>query len=420
MQESTGFDGGMGELGLNIEGLLRRSARQLIQQAIEGEVQVLLEEYAAVRMVDGRRAVVRNGYLPEREILTAVGPVPVQVPKVRDRSGSGVVFRSSLVPPYVRKSRTVAAALPWLYLHGVSSGRMHEALSVLLGEEAKGLSPAVLGRLKVEWAQEHAQWQRRSLQGKRYTYWWADGVYTQLRAEDDPRMCLLVIIGVTAEGKKEVVAVTDGLRESKASWLEILRDLRDRGLQEAPLLAIGDGAMGFWAALDEIYPQTRHQRCWVHKTANILNELPKRLQGKAKAALQAIWMADTREAAEKAWQAFVRDYQAKYPRAVAKLEKDRDVLLTFFDFPAEHWRHIRSSNAIESTFATVRQRSSRTKNCVSRATFLGLSYKLIQQAERHWRGIQHPERLRELFAGVTFVDGMPANETRLDPQQDAA
>jgi transposase-like protein len=217
-------------------------------------------------------------------------------------------------------------------------------------------------------------------------------------------MCLLVIIGVTAEGKKEIVAVTDGLRESKASWLEILRDLRDRGLQEAPLL----------------YPQTRHQRCWVHKMANILKELPKRLQGKAKAALQAIWMADTREAAEKAWQAFVRDYQAKYPRAVAKLEKDRDVLLTFFDFPAEHWRHIRSSNAIESTFATVRHRSSRTKNCVSRATFLGLSFKLIQQAERHWRGIRHPERLRELFAGVIFVDGMPANETRLDPQQDAA
>ncbi len=420
MEESTGFEQGMGELGLGIEGVLRRAARTLIERAIESEAAILLEEYAGVRMVDGRRAVVRNGHLPEREILTALGPVPVQVPKVRDRSGSGIVFHSVLVPPYVRKSKTVAATVPWLYLHGVSSGHLQEALSVLLGEEAKGLSPAVLGRLKAEWAQEHAQWQRQSLQGKRYAYWWADGVYTNLRAEDDPRMCLLVIIGVTAEGKKEVVAVTDGLRESKASWLEILRDLRDRGLQEAPLLAIGDGAMGFWSALDEIYPQTRHQRCWVHKTANILNELPKRLQGKAKAALQAIWMGDTREAAEKAWQVFVRDYQAKYPKAVEKLEKDRDVLLTFFDFPAEHWRHIRSSNAIESTFATVRQRSSRTKNCVSRNSFLGLSFKLIQQAEKHWRRIQHPERLRELFAGVIFVDGMPANETRRDPQQDAA
>lgn len=420
MEESTGFEQGMGELGLGIEGVLRRAARTLIERAIESEAAILLEEYAGVRMVDGRRAVVRNGHLPEREILTALGPVPVQVPKVRDRSGSGIVFHSVLVPPYVRKSKTVAATVPWLYLHGVSSGHLQEALSVLLGEEAKGLSPAVLGRLKAEWAQEHAQWQRRSLQGKRYAYWWADGVYTNLRAEDDPRMCLLVIIGVTAEGKKEVVAVTDGLRESKASWLEILRDLRDRGLQEAPLLAIGDGAMGFWSALDEIYPQTRHQRCWVHKTANILNELPKRLQGKAKAALQAIWMGDTREAAERAWQVFVRDYQAKYPKAVEKLEKDRDVLLTFFDFPAEHWRHIRSSNAIESTFATVRQRSSRTKNCVSRNSFLGLSFKLIQQAEKHWRGIQHPERLRELFAGVIFVDGIPANESQRDPQQDAA
>jgi len=420
MEESTGFEQGLGELGLGIEGVLRRAARSLIQRAIESEVALLLEEYAGVRMVDGRRAVVRNGHLPEREIMTALGPVPVQVPKVRDRSGSGVVFHSTLVPPYVRKSKTVAATVPWLYLHGVSSGHLQEALSILLGEEAKGLSPAVLGRLKAEWAQEHAQWQRRSLRGKRYAYWWADGIYTNLRAADDPRICLLVIIGITAQGNKEIVAVTDGLRESKESWLGILRDLRDRGLQEAPLLAIGDGAMGFWSALSEIYPETRHQRCWVHKTANILNELPRRLQGKAKAALQAIWMADTREAAEQAWQIFVRDYQAKYPKAVEKLQKDCDVLLTFYYFPAEHWRHIRSSNAVESTFATVRQRTSRTKNCVSRSSFLGLSFKLIQEAEKHWRGIQHPERLRELFAGVRFVDGIPANETRQDSQQDAA
>jgi len=420
MEESTGFEEGMGEMGLGIEGVLRRAARSLIERAIESEAALLLEEYAGVRMVDGRRAVFRNGHLPERDILTALGPVPVQVPKVRDRSGSGIVFHSALVPPYVRKSKTVEATAPWLYLHGVSSGQLQEALSILLGEEAKGLSPAVLGRLKAEWAQEHAQWQRRSLRGKRYAYWWADGVYTNLRSEDDPRMCLLVIIGVTAEGRKEIVAVTDGLRESKESWLEILRDLRDRGLQESPLLAIGDGAMGFWSALSEIYPEIRHQRCWVHKTANILNELPKRLQGKAKAALQAIWMADTREAAEQARQIFVRDYQAKYPKAVERLQKDRDVLLTFHDFPAEHWRHIRSSNAIESTFATVRQRSSRTKNCVSRSSFLGLSFKLIQQAEKRWKGIQHAERLRELFAGVRFVDGIPANETQQDPQQDAA
>ncbi len=228
-----------------------------------------------------------------------------------------------------------------------------------------------------------------------------------------------MIIGVTAEGRKEIVAVTDGLRESKASWLEVLRDLRDRGVQEAPLLAIGDGALGFWSALTEIYPDTRHQRCWVHKTANILNELSKRLQSKAKAALQDIWMAETREAAEQAWQAFVRNYQAKYPKAVEKLQKDRDVLLTFYDFPAEHWKHIRSSNAIESTCATGRQRTSRTKNCVSRSSFLGLSFKLLQEAEKRWRGIQHPQRLSDLFAGVIFIDWVPAYETLADPQQDA-
>jgi transposase-like protein len=223
-----------------------------------------------------------------------------------------------------------------------------------------------------------------------------------------------------AEGRKEIVSVTDGLRESKTSWLEVLRDLRARGVQEAPLLAIGDGALGFWSALTEVYPATRQQRCWVHKTANVLNEFPKRLQSKAKAALQDIWMAETREAAEQAWQVFVRNYQAKYPKAVEKLQKDRDVLLTFYDFPAEHWRHIRSSNAIESTFATVRQRTSRTKNCVSRSSFLGLSFKLLQAAKKRRKEIQHPERLRDLFAGVIFVDGIPANETQPDPQQDAA
>lgn len=408
------------ELGMGVEEILQRGAKRLLQQAVEAELAALLEDLGKVRTVDGRRAVVRNGYQPEREILTRLGPIPVRVPKTRDRSGSGLGFRSSLVPPYVRCSQTIAAALPWLYLHGVSSGNLHSALAALLGEQAQGLSPAALGRLKAQWAQEHADWARRSLRGQRYAYWWADGIYTNLRAEEDPRICLLVIIGVTAEGRKEIVAVTDGLRESKASWLEVLQDLRDRGVQEAPLLAIGDGALGFWSALTEVYPATRQQRCWVHKTANILNEFPKRLQSKAKAALQEIWMAQTREAAEQAWQVFVRDYQAKYPKAVAKLEKDRNVLLTFYDFPAEHWRHIRTSNAIESTFATVRQRTSRTKNCVSRSSFLGLSFKLLQQAEKRWKGIQHPQRLRELFAGVLFVDGIPANETLPNPQQGAA
>lgn len=420
MEKNTVIAGGMGELGLGIEGILRRAARSLIEQAIEAEVAVLLEEFATVRMVDGRQAVVRNGHLPEREILTALGPVPVKVPKVRDRSGSGIKFNSVLAPPYVRKSRTVAATVPWLYLHGVSSGHMQEALSILLGDEAKGLSPAVLGRLKAEWAQEYAHWQHRSLQGKRYAYWWVDGIYTNLRAEEDPRICLLVIIGVTAEGKKELVSVSDGLRESKASWLEILRDLQARGLETAPLLAIGDGAMGFWAALDEAYPETGQQRCWVHKTANILNELPKAQQSKAKAALQEIWMAANRQAAEKALDVFVRNYQAKYPKAVAKLENDRAELLAFYDFPAEHWRHIRTTNAIESTFATVRHRTTRTKNCVSRSSFLGLGFKMLQQAEKRWIGIYAPEKVLQLFAGVKFIDGIPANLTLPDDQQTAA
>ncbi len=417
MKDSIFFEGDEGELGLSIEALVRRAARSLIAQAVEAEVTVLLEELSAVRTVDGRRAVVRNGYLPERKILTSLGPIPVEVPKVRDRSGSGMKFHSALVPPYVRKSRTVAATVPWLYLHGVSSGHMQEALSILLGEEAKGLSPAALGRLKARWAEEHAAWQRRSLGGKRYAYWWVDGVYTNLRAEEDPRICLLVIIGVTADGKKELVSVSDGLRESKTSWLEILRDLQARGLQAAPLLAIGDGAMGFWAALEEVYPETRQQRCWVHKTANILNELPKSKQGKAKADLQEIWMAGSRKAAEKALEAFVRNYQAKYPKAVAKLVKDQAELLAFYDFPAEHWRHIRTTNAIESTFATVRHRTSRTKNCLSRNSFLGLGFKMLQQAEKYWIGIFHPEKVRDLFAGMKFIDGLPANETLPDDRK---
>jgi len=420
MKDSIFFEGDEGEVGLSIEALVRRAAHSLIAQAVEAEVTVLLEELSAVRTVDGRRAVVRNGYLPERKILTSLGPIPVKVPKVRDRSGSGMKFHSALVPPYVRKSRTVAATVPWLYLHGVSSGHMQEALSILLGEEAKGLSPAALGRLKARWAEEHAAWQRRSLEGKRYAYWWVDGVYTNLRAEEDPRICLLVIIGVTADGKKELVSVSDGLRESKTSWLEILRDLQARGLQAAPLLAIGDGAMGFWAALEEVYPETRQQRCWVHKTANILNELPKSKQGKAKADLQEIWMAGSRKAAEKALEAFVRNYQAKYPKAVAKLVKDRTELLAFYDFPAEHWRHIRTTNAIESTFATVRHRTSRTKNCLSRNSFLGLGFKMLQQAEKYWIGIFHPEKVRDLFAGMKFIDGLPANETLPDDQRSAA
>ena len=282
------------ELGLSLEELIRRGARELIQQAIEVELRELLGGYENVKMLGGQRAVVRNGYLPERQILTAVGPVDVRIPKVRDRSGGGVKFNSALVPPFVRRSQRIAVALPWLYLKGISTGDMRDALTALVGDQAKGLSPNVVSRLKSEWATEHDAWMKRDLAPSRYVYWWADGIHTGLRQEDDVRQCLLVIIGVTPDGRKELVTLDDGLRESKESWLDVLRDLVRRGLSTGPRLAVGDGALGFWAALDEVYPETRRQRCWVHKTGNVLNALPKTLQAKAKADLHEIWMAPTR------------------------------------------------------------------------------------------------------------------------------
>lgn len=395
------------ELGVTLEELIRRGARELIQKAIEVEVRELLADYENVKMLGGQKAVVRNGYLPERHVLTAVGPVEVRVPKVRDRSGGGVKFNSALVPPFVRRSQRVSAALPWLYLKGISTGDMREALTVLVGDQAKGLSPNVVSRLKAEWASEYSAWMKRDLSASHYVYWWADGIPTGLRQEHDARQCLLVMIG-------------DGLRESKDSWLDVLRDLADRGLTLGPRLAVGDGALGFWAALDEVYPETRRQRCWFHKTGNVLNALPKSLQAKAKAALHEIWMAPTRAQAIAAFDHFVKTYGAKYPKATDKLTKDRDALLAFYDFPAEHWQHLRTTNPIESTFATVRHRTTRTKNCVSRSTFLGLAFKLVQEAEKSWRRIRGAERISELLDGTVFRDGVPATEDKTDQQKLAA
>lgn len=385
--------------------LLRSGARALIQQAVEAELQAFLGEYAKVTDLRGRQTVVRNGYLPEREIVTGVGNVPVKIPKVRDRSGGGIKFNSSLVPPYVRKAKRVEAALPWLYLRGISTGDMQEALSVLLGDEAKGLSPAVVSRLKAQWAEDYQAWNRRDLAQERYVYVWADGIYSTLRGEDD-RLCLLVLIGVNEHGEKRLLALSDGYRESKASWLSVVQDLQARGLQEAPKLATGDGALGFWAALNEAWPTTRHQRCWVHKTANVLAQLPDAIQGKAKAGLKAIWMAETQAGAEKALAAFQRDFAAKYPKAANLLEKDRDALLAFYDFPAEHWIHIRTTNPIESSFATIRHRTTRTKNCVSRNTLLGLVFQLALTAEKGWRRIRGFKQLPDVVNGVQFQDGI--------------
>jgi transposase-like protein len=389
----------------------------LIEKAVEAELQLLLDQYDNVTDLGGRKLVVRNGYLPEREVLTALGPVPVRMPKVRDRSGSGVKFNSALVPPYVRKAKSVEAALPWLYLRGISTGDMQEALSVLVGEEARGLSPAVVSRLKAQWSEGYHAWNRRDLSDEHYVYVWADGIYSTLRGEDE-RLCLLILIGVNEQGEKRLLALSDGYRESKASWLSVIQDLQARGLKTPPQLAIGDGALGFWAALDEAWPETRCQRCWVHKTANILNELPKSIQGKAKAGLHEIWMAETKTQAEKAFDRFVRDFGAKYPKAVDCLVKDRVVLLTFYDFPAEHWIHIRTTNPIESSFATIRHRTSRTKNCVSRNTLLGLGeaprrrleFQLALTAQKSWRKLRGFDRLPDVVKGIRFQDGIALSE----------
>jgi transposase-like protein len=408
------------ELGLPLEEMVRRGARNLLRQAIEMEVQTILDEYAPVQLEDGRQAVVRNGYLPSREILTAIGPVPVQVPKIRDRSGGGVKFTSALAPPYVRRTPRVSAALPWLYLKGVSSGDLSAALEVLVGEQARGLSANVLGRLKAQWGEEYKVWSQGSLAGKQYAYWWADGIYTSLREEDDARLCLLVIMGVTPEGKKEWVAISDGFRESTESWLDVLRDLKDRGLNLGPRLAVGDGALGFWGALEQVYPETVHQRCWFHKIGNVLSALPKSLQGKAKADLQAIWTAQTRKEAEAALKRFIKRYRDKYPKATEKLLKDHDALLAFYAFPAEHRAHLRTTNPIESTFATVRHRTTRTKNCVTRSTFLGLAFKLAEEAAKSWRRIRAPEKVADVLAGTTYEDGIPVTDNPPEELRDAA
>ncbi|CAO1663834.1 MULTISPECIES: IS256 family transposase [Salinicola] len=383
--------------------LLRRGARDLIAKAVEAELATFLAQYTDQRLDDGRQAVVRNGYLPERMVQTGVGDVSVKVPKVRDRSGGGARFNSSLLPPYLKRARSIEELIPWLYLKGISTGDYQEALAALLGDQAKGLSANTVSRLKKQWEDEHTEWRQRDLSDRRYVYWWADGVYSNVRMDD--RLCLLVIIGVTEQGRKELVAVEDGFRESADSWETLLTGLRERGLTQAPKLAVGDGAMGFWAALSKIYPATDHQRCWVHKTANVLNKLPKSVQPKVKADLHDIWMAETRDEAHKAFDRTLKRFEAKYPKAMECLAKDRNELLAFYDYPAEHWVHIRTTNPIESTFATVRLRTKRSRNCGSRATTLAMVFKLLQSAEKRWKRIKGFRKLELVVNNVRFQDG---------------
>lgn len=384
--------------------LIRTGARKLIAEAVDAEVQELLGQYSDYRNEHGHRQVVRNGYLPEREIQTGVGPVKVKVPKVRDKSGGGVKFNSSLLPPYLRKTKSVEEVLPWLYLKGISTGDFKEALQALLGADAKGLSAGTVSRCKKIWVQEHEEWNNRSLERSRYVYFWADGVYFNVRS-DDAKQCILVIVGVTEKGIKEFVAIEDGYRESEQSWFELLQRLKEQGLQHGPQLAVGDGSLGFWKAISKVYPETRHQRCWVHKTANVLNKLPKIVQPKVKQALHQIWMAPTRKDAYKAFGSTISIYSDKYPKAMECLAKDKEQLLAFYDFPAPHWQHIRTSNPIESTFATVRLRTAKTRNCVSRQTILSMVYKLGQSAQKKWRKLRGFRLLAEVIQGVQFKDG---------------
>lgn len=384
--------------------MLRQEARGLIKKALMAELAELLAVYADETDDQGRSAVVRNGYQPEREILTGIGPVVAKVPKVRSRTGEPVVFHSALVPPYVRKAKSVETAIPWLYLKGISTGQMRSALEVLVGPEARGLSPAVVSRLKQGWLDEYHAWRKKKLDQQRWVYIWADGIYSGLRAESQ-KLCLLVVIGVNDRGEKHFLAIEDGVRESTQSWREVLLDLKGRGLS-APALATGDGALGFWSALDEIFPATRHQRCWKHKTANVLNYMPKNAQPKAKAHIHEIWMAETRDDARKAFNLFVEMYQDKYPKAANCLAKDREALLAFYDFPAVHWQHIRTTNPIESTFSTIRHRSRQTKGCVTRQTMLSLAYKLAMSAEPNWRRLRGFDHLAKVITGVKFKDGI--------------
>ncbi len=388
--------------------LLRLGAQELIAQAVETELQVLLDQYKDVRLLDGRKAVVRNGFLPSRTVQTGIGDVEVKVPKVRDRSKTGVKFNSNLLPPYLKRAKSIEELIPWLYLKGISTGNMQESLTSLLGEQAGGLSANTVSRLKAKWLAEHSEWRQQDLSQKRYVYWWADGIYSNVRMDD--KLCLLVIIGVTEQGTKEIVAIEDGFRESTASWLELLTNLRERGLTASPKLAIGDGALGFWNAMRKSYPSCRHQRCWVHKTANVLNKLPKSMQPKVKAALHEIWMAETREKAHTAFSRTIKSFCAKYPKAMKCLTDSKEELLAFYDFPAEHWTHIRTTNPIESTFATVRLRTKRTRSCGSRDTTLAMIYKLIESAQKRWKRIKGFALLTLVVNNVEFKDGLQVED----------
>ena len=401
--------------------VLRDGARRLLAQAIEAEAEAFLTVMKDERLSDGRARLVRHGHGPQRTIQTGIGPVRVRRAKLRDRGAAeagaeGITFTSAILPKWARRTRSLDALLPVLYLRGISTGDFQEALAALLGDDAPNLSPSVIGRLKEEWTIEYDRWQRRDLSAKRYVYIWADGVYLQARMEDSAA-CMLVVIGATPEGKKDLIGFQVGVRESAQSWRELLVDLKARGLAAAPEIAVGDGALGFWKALDEIFPATRHQRCWVHKSANVLNKVPKSVQQNIKADLREVRDAPDRESADAAIAVFVEKYSAKYPKAAECLTRDREALLAFFDFPAEHWDHLRTANPIESVFATVRHRTVRTKGALSQKTARLMVFKLIIAASKTWRRLKGENQLPKVVGGVKFTNGVAVTAT---PTKDAA
>lgn len=397
-------DGIFSDFKTALEEILREGARKLLQQAIENEVNEFLELHKDERDEFGRRVAKKNGHLPQRQIQTGLGAVPIEQPRIR-----GVPFTSAILPKYMRRVPSLEALVPTLYLKGVSTGDMQEALEAILGKNAKGLSASNIVRLKEIWEKEYLEWSMRDLSYKRYVYIWADGIYFNVRLSEE-RPCLLVLLGATVEGKKELLAIHDGIRESKLSWKEVLQDLKRRGLSQSPLLGIGDGALGFWSALEEEFPSCRHQRCWVHKTANVLDKMAKSIQVHAKKLIHEMYMSPTKDKGLQTFESFISLYEAKYPKACECLRKDKERLFTFYDFPAMHWQHIRTTNPIESTFATVRHRSQQTKGCGSRQATLSMVFKLGISAEKHWRKLRGHELIEKVIQGVKFKDGEEIKE----------
>lgn len=402
VEANDGFHGSLDEIA-------REGARRMLQAALISEADEFVERHAAVVDDAGRRQVVRNGYLPKRELLAGAGRLALRAPRVRDKRGAddGVRFTSKILPRYLRRSKALDELIPWLYLRGVSTGDMQESLTALLGADAPALSANVVVKLTAQWRDEFATWRKRDLSGKQFVYLWVDGIYCNVRLEEE-RQCLLVVIGATEDGRKELVAVQDGYREGEQDWLALLTDLKRRGITKTPQVAVGDGALGFWAALAKVFPKTKAQRCWVHKTANVLSKLPKHSHGAARTALEAIWNAGSKKEAEKAVAAFADAFGAKHPKAVECVLKDQVELLAFYAFPAEHWLHLRTTNPIESTFATVRLRHDKTKGNGTAAATLAMVFKLVQLASKGWRKLNGYPQLIQLLAGRKFVDGIAA------------